>query len=69
MSEDFEGKLQDEGKKEGEGSDDDEDKDKDDEDAGEQMGDTGAEAEALDKEVTSFFFIFNNFFEMNLLNL
>lgn len=53
MSEDFEGKLQDEGKKEGEEGDEDEnDKDKDDDDdAGQEMGDTGAEAEALDKEV------------------
>lgn len=52
VSEDFEGKLQDEGKKEGEdGDDDDNDKDKDDDDAGQEMGDTGAEAEALDKEV------------------
>lgn len=51
VSEDFEGKLQDEGKGEGE-DEDEEEKEEDDEDTGQEMGETGEEAECLDKQVT-----------------
>jgi hypothetical protein len=53
VSEDFEGKLQDREPAEGEGSDQDE-KEEDDDDTGQQIGETGEEAECLDKQVLNW---------------
>jgi hypothetical protein len=51
VSEDFEGKLQDEAPKDEDGQNEEEEKEEDDDNTGQEMGETGQEAESLDKQV------------------